>query len=72
MLEEQLAALADDADEARIRALISETPLADREHESARRHFDAMARSREDLRSSIASLERSQQELLDRLVPGPS
>ncbi|HAN26112.1 MAG TPA: hypothetical protein DCP95_16320, partial [Microbacterium ginsengisoli] len=33
--EEQLIQLADEADDARLRALVSETPLAEREHRKA-------------------------------------
>jgi hypothetical protein len=69
VLDEQLAALADVADEARVRALVSETPLADKEHHEAQRHADAMARSRAAVAATIAELQRSQDELLDRLVP---
>lgn len=70
--DEQLAALADAADDARIRALVSETPLAGREHTEAQRHADAMARHRADVLGELASLERSQDELLDRLLAEPS
>ena len=65
--EEQLAALADAADDARIRSMVSETPLAEVEHRDARRHVDAMARSRAAVLESISELERAQDELLDRL-----
>ena len=68
VVEEQLAALTDAADETRIRALVSETPLADQEHREAQRHADAMARSRAAVVASIAELERAQDDLLDRLV----
>lgn len=68
VLDEQLAVFNDAADEARIRALVSETPLADREHREAQKHADAMLRSRADTLSSITELERLQGELLDRLV----
>ena len=68
VVDEQLAFFADAADEARLRALVSETPLADREHHDAQKHADAMAQSRADLVLAIQSLERSQDELLDRLV----
>lgn len=68
VVEEQLAVLAESAEEARIRALVSETPLADREHHEAQKHADAMARSRVDLLGTIAELERAQDDLLDRLV----
>lgn len=68
VLDEQLAALSDAADDARIRALVSETPLADKEHHEAQRHADAMARSRAALQAAITELERAQDELLDRIV----
>ena len=68
MIDEQLAALADTADDARIRSLVSETPLATREHQEAQRQADAMARSKAAVLASIAELERTQDELLDRLV----
>ena len=65
--DEQLASLADAADDARLRAMISETPMADREHREAQKHADAMARHRADLIAQVRELERSQDELLDRL-----
>jgi hypothetical protein len=71
VVDEQLAALVEAADEARIRYLVSETPLADRELREARRHADAMARSRSAVVESITELERAQDELLDRLVTEP-
>jgi len=70
VLDEQLAHFADSAEEARVRALVSETPLADREHREAQKHADAMARSRAATVASIAELERAQDELLDKLVTG--
>ena len=68
VVDEQLAFLADAADEARLRSLVSETPLADRENHEAQKHADAMARERAAVAASIQELERSQDELLDRLV----
>ena len=65
---EQLAHLADAADDARLRALVSETPVADVDHRQAQRHAEAMRRHREAVLDEIAKLERSQDELLDRLV----
>jgi len=72
--EEQLAHFADLADDARLRSLVSETPLAEREHREARRHAEAMGRHRRELLAGIERLERLQDELLDRLVTdlGPS
>ena len=66
--DEQLNALADAADDARLRALVSETPLADQEHHEAQKHADAMQRHRSDVASTIDQLERRQDELLDRLT----
>ena len=66
--DEQLAHLVEDADDARLRSLVSETPLADREHHEAQRHADAMQRHRNDLLENIARLEQTQDELLDRLM----
>ncbi len=68
VVDEQLASLADTADDTRVRALVSETPLADREHTEARRHADAMASQRARLVASISRLESSQDQLLDRLL----
>ena len=68
VVDEQLRALTDAADDTRIRSLVSETPLADRENREAQRHADAMARSRAAVVASIAELERAQDDLLDRLV----
>jgi len=68
VVEEQLAFFTDAADEARLRALVSETPLADKDHRDAQKHADAMARQRADVMASIGQLEQTQDELLDRLV----
>ncbi len=65
--DEQLAHLADEADDARLRVLVSETPLAEHEHRAAQRHADAMARHRRDLEAEISRLERTVDELLDQL-----
>ncbi|MBA2279866.1 MAG: hypothetical protein M3527_10855 [Actinomycetota bacterium] len=67
MTDEQLCHLAEQADEARLRALVSETPLSEQEHRQAQRHADAMQRHRLEVASSIERLERSQDDLLDRL-----
>src|SRR2546423_15638934 len=64
VIDEQLAALADTADDARIRSLVSETPLATREYQEAQRQADAMARSKAAVLASLTVLERSQNELL--------
>lgn len=67
LVDEQLAQLVDEADEARIRSLVSETPLAEREHHDAQRHMDAMTAHRNSVVANMAKLERTQDELLDKL-----
>jgi uncharacterized coiled-coil DUF342 family protein len=68
VIDEQMLFFADAADETRLRSLMSETPLADREHHEAQKHADAMARERANVVASIAELEKAQDELLDKLV----
>jgi len=66
--DEQLAHFADEADDARLRALVSETPIAQQEHREAQKHADAMRAHRAQVQSDIEKLERTQDELLDRLL----
>ena len=66
--DEQFLHFVEAADEARLRALVSETPLADREHQEAQRHADAMGRHRAEVQTTIDQLERRQDELLDQLM----
>jgi uncharacterized coiled-coil DUF342 family protein len=68
VIEEQLAVMSEAADEARLRSLVSETPLAHREYAEAQRHADAMERSRRTVASEVAELQTAQDELLDRLI----
>jgi predicted nucleic acid-binding Zn-ribbon protein len=65
---EQLAHLAGAADDARLRALVSETPVADHDHRQAERHAEAMRRHRAKVQGEIAKLERDQDDLLDRFL----
>jgi hypothetical protein len=65
--EEQLAFLEEEAEDARLRSLVSETPLSEAEAREARRHADALARQRDALARSIATLQREQDDLLDRM-----
>jgi hypothetical protein len=69
VIDEQRAALAETADDLRIRSVVAETPGAEREFRDAQRHVDAMDRSRVELAKRIVDLQRSQDELLNRLVP---
>jgi hypothetical protein len=66
--DEQLAQLSEAADDARLRALVSETPLAGEDHRQAERHAEAMRRHRAHVLDEISRLEHSQDELLDRFV----
>lgn len=66
--DEQFTHFTDEADEARLRSLVSETPLAERDHREAQRHAEAMGRHREDVLASIAELEATQDHLLDKLI----
>ncbi len=64
--EEQCLHFEDLADDARLRALVSETPAAERQHRDAARQAETMARHRSRLREEISTLEEQQDELLDR------
>lgn len=66
--EEQFAHFNEATDDARIRSLVSETPLADQEHREAKKHSDAMDRHRDELVAAIGRLEAEQDQLLDRYL----
>lgn len=70
VLDEQLAVVSEEAEEARLRSLVSETPLAAHEYVEIRRHADAMNSARGALRSTVAELERRQDELLAHVGTG--
>ncbi|HEY2215064.1 MAG TPA: hypothetical protein VGH31_08415 [Acidimicrobiales bacterium] len=72
VLDEQLAVVTEEADEARVRSLVSETPLAAHEHSEAARHFDAMSRARAALAVTVVDLEQRQDELLANVSSGRS
>ena len=65
--EEQLASLTDEAEDARIRSLVSETPIADKEYREARKHAESMQRHLTDLKTEIAKIEDLQNQLLDQI-----
>lgn len=69
--DEQLAQLRDVAEDARLRALVSETPLASEEHRQAERHVETIRRHRAQVADEIAGLEGAQDELLDKLSAEP-
>lgn len=63
--EEALRQTEDEAEDARLRALVSETPLAQREYEDSRRHVEAQRRGRDRIKVEMAKLELAQDGLLD-------
>lgn len=68
LADEHLLHLSDAADDARLRALVSETPVAEREHREASRHAESMRSHRASVAAEIERLEAAQDELLDRLL----
>jgi hypothetical protein len=71
VVQQQLVALTDYADDARVRALVSDHPHDTVVGRDATKSAEAMSRSRDALIHSIARLEREQDDLLDRLVVEP-
>ena len=67
MALEQFAVIEDEFNETEVRAMVSETPLADHEHREVQRHREAMKGHIDALRIEIAELEREQDRLLDQL-----
>ncbi len=68
VLDEQIAYSADNADDARLRAMVSETPLAERDHREAARAVAALQRDRSAWDERVRKLEQLQDTLLDRLM----
>ncbi len=66
--EEQLAPIADDAEDCRVRAMVSETPLAEHEYRRALRHAERLRLHRDNLVKRINRLEADQDRLLERLL----
>ena len=68
ILDEQVVFQTDVAEEARIRALVSETPLADREAREAADDLRRLTRSREDAQTRVDELRAEQDSLLERML----
>ena len=66
--DEQCTHFEAEAEDARLRSLVSETPMADAEARETRRHSDAQIRQRDTLRRAVAELEAEQNALLDRMA----
>ena len=67
ILEEQVVFQQEVSEDARIRALVSETPLADREAREAADDLRRLIRSRDDALDRIATLRAEQDALLERM-----
>lgn len=65
--EEQLSHLDHEAEDARIRSLVSETPIADKEYREARKHAESMRRHLLELELEISKVENLQNKLLDQI-----
>ena len=72
VLNEQYAVVSDHAEDARLRSMVSETPLATHEYGEVRRHADAMARAREALLSTVVELEQRRATSSSPVRRGPS
>ena len=68
VVEEQLLHFRESADEARVQALVDDTKQSAADASVAQRHVEAHGRSRDRLAGTILELERSRDDLLDRLV----
>lgn len=68
VLDQQLLVFHETADDTRLQALVDDLPLSRSESREAARHAEATERSRDHLAATIADLERSRDDLLDRLV----
>jgi len=66
--DEQCQFFEAEAEDARLRALVSETPVAEADSREVRRHADAQSRHRDALRRAVAELEGEQNALLDRMA----
>jgi uncharacterized protein (DUF3084 family) len=68
VLDEQLIQVSDEAEDSRLRALVSETPLAAHEQRESAKAAAAVKRDREGKLKRLQRLERKQDDLLDRLT----
>jgi hypothetical protein len=68
ILEEQIAFQTEVADDARIRAVVSETPLADREAREADGDLARLVRLRQETLQRLQTLRDDQDSLLERLL----
>jgi hypothetical protein len=70
--DEQLTFLDEEAEDARLRAIVAETPMEVATANEAARHADALRRHRDALVRTIGELRAEQDELLDRMTAEPA
>jgi hypothetical protein len=70
--QEQLIFLDEEAEDARLRAIVAETPLEVATANEAQRHADALRRQLDVLHRTLRALRVEQDELLDRLTAEPA
>ena len=68
VLDEQEHVFAEMAEEARVRSLVEESPVASHELAGAQRHADAVAKSRDVIRDQVSQLEQAREEMLERAL----
>ncbi|MQA99271.1 MAG: hypothetical protein GEU78_03110 [Actinobacteria bacterium] len=68
IVEEQILFQMDVVEETKTRMLVSETPLADRDHHEARADHERMLKERARIQARMAELQREQDRLLDRML----
>lgn len=68
VVEEQLIQVSDEAEDSRLRALVSETPLAAEEQRETAKAVAAVKRDREAKLKRLQKLETKQDDLLDQLT----
>ena len=69
---EQLIFLDEQAEDARLRAIVAETPMEVASANEAQRHADALRRQRDALHRTLIALRAEQDELLDRMTAEPA
>ncbi len=70
MLDEQIAHFSDAAEDARLRAMVSETPLADRDYREASKTVNNLTRDRRQWADRLTAMETKQDRLLDDMMDG--
>ena len=68
IVEEQILFQTDVLEEAKTRMLVSETPIAEKEHRIARDDLERLTRQRHRAEAQIAELRSAQDRLLDRML----